>query len=92
MSEGPALENPAAQLDNGLSDGVISADGQILGSYLHGLFDHPEACAALLAWAGLDQAEQEAPDYRALREAAIERLADAVDEHLDMGAIAALLE
>ncbi len=92
ISQGPALSHPAAQLASGLADGAISDDGRILGSYLHGLFDHPDACAALLAWTGLEQAQTQAPDYRALREAAIERLADAVDTHLDMAAITALLE
>lgn len=29
---------------------------RILGTYLHGLFDSPSACAALLSWAGLKDA------------------------------------
>lgn len=28
-------------------------DGQIIGSYCDGLFDHPEALRGLLAWAGM---------------------------------------
>ncbi len=32
-------------------DGAQSDDGQILGTYLHGLFDHPDAAQALLGWA-----------------------------------------
>ena len=81
VSAGPALARPALELD-GRTDGAVSEDGQILATYLHGLFDHPEACAALLAWAGL-----EAParlDYDALRERSIERLADAVETHIDV--------
>ena len=31
------------------------ADGQILATYLHGLFEQPRRCAALLRWAGLAQ-------------------------------------
>ena len=77
---GPALQRPAVHLA-GRTDGAISADGQILGTYLHGLFDHPAACAALLAWAGL--AAPLTPDYRALREQHIDRLADAVEQHLN---------
>ncbi|MDP3482889.1 MAG: cobyric acid synthase, partial [Sulfuricella sp.] len=80
VSVGPALSRPAARLENG-DDGAISADGRILGTYVHGLFDRKEACDALLRWAGL-----EAPatlDYEALREAGIERMADAVEQHLD---------
>ena len=67
----------------------MSDDAQIIGTYLHGLFDSPPACAALLRWAGLQQAL--AFDYPQLREAGIERLADAVEQHLDMRQIAALL-
>jgi len=82
VTAGPALVRPAARLDDGTRDGALSADNQILGTYLHGLFEEPAACAALLQWAGLEHPA--APDYRALREAAIERLADAAEEHLDL--------
>lgn len=89
VSTGAALASTAVLLDDGRSDGALSADGQILGSYLHGLFDAPPALAALLRWAGLREA---APlDMHALREAAIERLADAVEAHLDTAVLARLL-
>ncbi|TVQ85672.1 MAG: cobyric acid synthase [Chromatiaceae bacterium] len=80
ISSGPALARPALLLERG-PDGAVSADGQIAGTYLHGLFDHPAANAALLAWAGL--AAPAPLDIAALREASIERLADLVDAHLD---------
>ena len=82
---GPALTRPAVQLDDGRVDGAISADGQILATYLHGLFDAPEACRALLAWAGVRDAQ--AQDYAALREASLERLADTCEAHLDLAAL-----
>ena len=85
VSSGPALQQPAVCLGD-RTDGAISGDGQILGTYLHGLFDHPAACDALLAWAGL--AAPVTPDYRALREAHIDRLADAVEEHMDFERLA----
>ena len=88
-SEGPALARPALLLDDGRADGALSADGQLLGSYLHGLFDAPPALAALLRWAGLR--EVQTLDMHALREAAIERLADAVEAHLDTAALSRLL-
>ncbi|MDP3293738.1 MAG: cobyric acid synthase CobQ, partial [Nevskia sp.] len=81
VSSGPALSCPSAMLDAG-SDGAISADGQILGSYVHGLFDGPEACTALLRWAGL--AKPIVSDHAARREAAIDRLADSIEQHLDL--------
>ncbi|WP_394559098.1 cobyric acid synthase [Aquipseudomonas alcaligenes] len=81
VSSGPALASPAVRLDDGRSDGVISADGQVMATYLHGLFEQPAACAALLAWAGLREARE--VDYHARRERDIERLADLVEAHLD---------
>ena len=80
VSSGAALANPAIQLAHG-PDGAMSRDGQILATYLHGLFESPQACDALLRWAGLRNVQT--PDYRARCEADLERLADAVDEHLD---------
>ncbi|UVL90579.1 cobyric acid synthase [Pseudomonas sichuanensis] len=81
VTRGPALEHPAVQLQDGRCDGAISADGQILATYLHGLFEGSQSCAALLRWAGL--ADVQAIDYEALRERDIERLADLVEQHLD---------
>ncbi|AZE56651.1 Cobyric acid synthase [Pseudomonas synxantha] len=81
VTSGDALLSAAVLLDDGRSDGALSADGQILGTYLHGLFEAPAACSALLRWAGL-QGVQEV-DYHGLRERDIERLADLVEHHLD---------
>ncbi len=81
VTTGAALEHPAVRLADGRDDGAVSADGQILATYLHGLFESPDSCAALLRWAGLTQVER--IDYHALRERDIERLADLVDKHLD---------
>ncbi|MBI6951640.1 MULTISPECIES: cobyric acid synthase [unclassified Pseudomonas] len=81
VTSGLALERPAVQLADGRADGAISADGQILATYLHGLFEGSQSCAALLRWAGL--ADAQTIDYEALRERDIERLADLVEQHLD---------
>jgi adenosylcobyric acid synthase len=89
VSSGPALEQPAVILGD-RNDGVRSDDNQILGTYVHGLFDHPQTCAALLAWAGVKQNTHF--DYRTLREAGIERMADAVETHLDLELIGRLLK
>ncbi len=87
ITTGPALERPAVQLGD-KNDGAISEDGQVLGTYLHGLFERQEACNALLLWAGLK--EKQAIDYHALREREIDRLADNMEQHLDMAKIEAL--
>ena len=88
VSTGNALARPAVNLGD-RNDGAISADGQILGTYLHGLFESRTACDAILTWAGMEQPQT--PDYHALREAGIERLADAVESSIDMHALMRLL-
>ncbi|QNH76293.1 cobyric acid synthase [Pseudomonas protegens] len=88
VTRGPALEQPAVLLDDGRRDGACSADGQILATYLHGLFESPAACSALLRWAGLEAVQE--VDYHALRERDIERLADLVERHLDTAALLTL--
>ncbi|WP_395405451.1 cobyric acid synthase [Pseudoduganella sp. UC29_106] len=72
VSSGPALAQPAFLID-GRAEGAL--EEQVLGTYLHGLFDNPAAGRALLEWAGLRS--EHTVDTSALREASIERLADA---------------
>jgi len=84
ITTGEALKNPLAIIA-GQPEGACSEDGQILGTYLHGLFDHPEACTALLEWAGLEQPEQ--LDYSAIKEQEINRLANEIEKHIDTKAL-----
>ena len=87
VTTGAALEKPLIQLDQQV-DGVMSDDGQIFATYLHGVFEQPDACTAILTWAGLQDAS--GIDYHLLREEGINRMADAIEEHLDMSKIFAL--
>jgi adenosylcobyric acid synthase len=89
VSRGSALRSPSAMLDGTRADGAVSGDGQILGTYVHGIFETPPACAALLRWAGVRDPRQ--IDYAAVREAAIDRIADCVERHVDMGTLLRLL-
>ena len=88
VTEGPALAHPALRL-NGAPEGARSSDDRILATYLHGLFDSPAACTALLAWAGMVPAVQVNLD--ALREASIERIADEIETRLDLDMLRAYL-
>ncbi|MGQ7262625.1 cobyric acid synthase [Vreelandella sp. V005] len=89
ISEGPALDRPLFDI-NGRPEGSVSEDGQIIGTYLHGLFDHPEACHALLKQLGLSDGEQS--DYQAHRERELDRLADMLEAYVDIEAVIRLIE
>jgi adenosylcobyric acid synthase len=84
ISSGPALDRPLVKLGDH-SDGALSDDDKVAGTYLHGLFEQPQACQSLLTWAGLKKPVS--IDYIALREKEIERLADAAEAHLDIDKI-----
>ena len=80
VSHGAQMSKPAFEID-GRGEGAVSEDGQILGTYLHGLFDHPEACSALLKWAG--SRSEHIVDTGQLREASLDRIAESVTGLLD---------
>lgn len=93
VSTGAALDNPAMYLNKEAQpdqpEGAISQDNQIAGTYLHGLFDHQEACAAWLKWAGLQAVQRF--DYEKLRNDELNRLADCVEKHLNWDKLAAYI-
>lgn len=68
-------------LDNGSTDGLVSPCGQILGTYLHGVFDEFETASLICRWAGAE--ELQAYDHVATKELAINRIADAIEEHMN---------
>lgn len=74
-----------ATLENGEKEGFISADNNIIGTYLHGVFDHPEALNTLLNWAGVTQGDHF--DYDQHRNREIDRLADSTEQHMKIDAL-----
>ncbi|WP_409306207.1 cobyric acid synthase [Pectobacterium sp. B1J-3] len=80
---------------NGLAvscyDGAVSVDGSVMGSYLHGLFNNGEFTRALLNGLrqrkGLPVFEGEVLDYVHYKQQQFDVLADAMREHIDIGAI-----
>ena len=89
-SEGPALNNSLFTLTaqegpqaSSYADGALSHDNQILGTYVHGVFDEPQLLAEILKWAGANQTEH-VFDYEALKEAEFDRLANAVEDAIGL--------
>ncbi len=81
LSTGSALQYPALYINATQPEGAMSAEQNIAGTYVHGLFDQPQACAAWLHWAGLQQIDSSF-DYPQRREQELNRLADCVEQHL----------
>nr|WP_321499574.1 cobyric acid synthase [uncultured Dethiosulfovibrio sp.] len=71
-------------------DGASDPSGRIWGTYLHGVFDLPEFRRAWLASLGWSPSG-EALSLRELRERAFDRLADHMEEYMDMKALEAIL-
>jgi adenosylcobyric acid synthase len=88
ITTGSGLKQPLVKFPDS-SDGAISEDNQVIGTYLHGLFDLPSACNALLKWAGAT--EQQAVDYAALREDGINLIADSLEQYFDFARLEAQL-
>jgi adenosylcobyric acid synthase len=64
-------------------DGAASSDGRVWGCYLHGLFENERLRRVWLSTLGWRSHDQQAPSLERF-EAAFERLADVVEEALDM--------
>lgn len=71
-------------------------EGNVYGTYLHGLFDSPDVTkrlvGALLAAKGIDAACVEAFDMRAYKQAQYDKLADVMRANMDMDMIYRIIE
>jgi adenosylcobyric acid synthase len=85
VTTGPGCARPLLTLGDGRPDGAVSPDGRIAGTYVHGLFDHGEARAALLAELG---AASLAGDHAIRVDAALDEIAEVLAQSLDIDAIA----
>ncbi|OLQ84869.1 cobyric acid synthase CobQ [Vibrio ponticus] len=80
--ESKVLERQPIQLSDGHFDGALSECGQVFGTYLHGVFDDAEALSLLCEWMGF--ANVTTVDHQANQERAINRIADAIEEHMKL--------
>jgi adenosylcobyric acid synthase len=79
-----------------VADGWASPDGRVWGTYLHGLFDNDEFRRFFLKEMGLLDPDGEATgpawSFQAFQEAQLDRLADLLRSHLDVGRLRALMQ
>lgn len=77
------------------SDGAVSQDGMVFGSYIHGIFDNRVFTQALInrirAEKGLDGVASSSLDFQEFKEREYTKLAEMMMRHLDMEAIEAML-
>lgn len=95
VSQGSALSRPAFSFNQEgkvCSDGFVSEDGLIMGTYLHGLFDSPQMCEAIFEWIKPDHGIEQNIDIELHRETQLQTLADVCKQHLDIKAIQQILE
>ena len=85
VTSGPGLKRPMLDL-HGHPDGAVSADGRVMGCYLHGLFASDPFRRAFLARFGTTAGVIE---YEPMIENVLDRLADHLERHLDVPALLA---
>ena len=86
-TRGAGTAMPFADMADGRTEGAISADGRVLGTYCHGLLAAPELRAALLARVG---ARSDRADHNRTVDAALDELAAGLEAHLDIDGLLAL--
>jgi adenosylcobyric acid synthase len=93
ISKGNALKTPLitfSQHPNGFkTDGFISDDNAIAGTYLHGLFDEPNATMEILKWVKPDL-NIDPISIDTHREQQLARLATMCETHLDIAQITSI--
>lgn len=82
-TDGPDAARPAARIGD-QPHGAISTNGKITGLYVHGLFDRPEARAALLAELGT---ESDGVNQTVRVDQALDRIAAVLETHFDIAAL-----
>ena len=85
-STGPDCARPFAQVD-GHDEGAVSANGRVMGSYLHGMFSDDAFRAAFLLDLGVSAPMR---NHAAEVEATLDALAAHLERHLDVSGLLAL--
>jgi adenosylcobyric acid synthase len=81
VTVGAGCARPFARLADGAPEGAVSADGQVIGTYVHGLFADDRQRAA---WLGRFAAGGAKIGYDALVERTLDSLAAHLAAHLDL--------
>lgn len=88
VTRGADCARPSVAIDN-RADGAISADGRVMGTYLHGLFGSDAYRRALLASFGVEAGAQ---SYCQTVDQALDQVAEELEAVLDKHWLASLLD
>jgi adenosylcobyric acid synthase len=80
-TEGPDCVRPFARFSDGASDGAVSSDGRVAGTYVHGLFANDRQRATWIEGLG---GTASGLDYEAGVDAVLDALAAHLEAHLDL--------
>ena len=94
QTNGPDTARPFAMITSngsgaGASDGAISADRRVIGSYIHGALASTALRSAVLHWAGVTS---DGADYTQRVDDALNTIAEELELHLDIPGIIALAQ
>jgi adenosylcobyric acid synthase len=81
VTEGPDRARPFARLADGVAEGAVSADGRVIGTYIHGLFADD---AQRSAWLARFTGGAATIAYEPLVEDTLDRLAAHLESHIDV--------
>jgi adenosylcobyric acid synthase len=87
VTQGPDCARPFAHLADGTPDGAVSANGRVIGTYVHGLFADDRQRAAWLARLGAGPA---VIAYDELIETTLDRLAKHLTTFIDLDRLLSL--
>jgi len=86
-TEGTDCTRHFAMFNDGRRDGAISADGRVMGTYVHGLLSATALRKALLAQIDVTSSET---DHIAVVDRALDDIGNALEQHIDIEALVTL--
>jgi adenosylcobyric acid synthase len=89
VTSGKGLTRPMLQLEGGRPDGAVSADGQTMGCYVHGLFASDGFRHDFLQ--GLRRGRRPGEAYEARVDAVLDALAQHIEAQVDLDVLLASL-
>jgi adenosylcobyric acid synthase len=87
VTQGADCARPFARLADGSPEGAVSADGQVIGTYMHGIFSNDRQRSAWLTRLG---AGPSAIGHDDLIEQTLDRLATHLAQHIDLDRLLSL--